>query len=317
MTVLVTGAAGFIGSHLCEALTARGNRVVGIDNFDPFYDREIKEANLKNLLQEALFSFIEGSAGDTNLLNRISPKIDVVVHLAAKAGIQPSLKDAQGYIDSNISVTRNLLDWMRNAGIKKFVFASSSSVYGNNKKIPFEEADRVDEPISPYAFTKRAGELMNYTYHHLYGMDIVNLRFFTVYGERQRPDLAIHKFVRMIGRGETISIYGDGSSARDYTYYADTVKGVIGAIQYLAEQEGVYENINLGNNKPVKLIELVNTIIDICGKEATIQYINMQPGDVDITCAGIEKARSLLGYNPETPLHTGLTKFVDWYKKGS
>jgi UDP-glucuronate 4-epimerase len=312
--ILVTGAAGFIGSHLCEALLNRGYKVTGIDNFDPFYDESIKRANLKTALFHDNFLFLEGDAGHTELLNEIPGKIDVVIHLAAKAGVLPSLKDPAAYIKVNVELTNSILEWMRNKGIKKLVFASSSSVYGNSTKTPFEESDNVNEPISPYAFTKRSCELMNYTYHTLYGMDIVNLRFFTVYGERQRPDLAIHKFVRLILNKRPITIYGDGETARDYTYFADTIDGVIAAVEYINRNEGVLETINLGNHHPVSLKELVQAIVDATDVEAKIVYEQMKPGDVNITYASIEKARRLLGYNPNTSLEEGLCNFIQWYR---
>lgn len=314
-SIVVTGAAGFIGSHLCEALLSAGHTVTGIDNFDLFYDRSVKEQNLSVSLQHPNFSFIEGDAGNKKILESISMMVDTVVHLAAKAGVQPSLNNAAGYIHSNIQVTNVLLEWMKEKGIKKLVFASSSSVYGNNAKVPFEEEDMVAEPISPYAFTKRSCELMNYTYHHLYKLDVINLRFFTVYGERQRPDLAIHKFVKLLQEGRAITLYGDGKSSRDYTYYADTVKGIVSAIQYISGHSGVFETINLGNNKPVYLIDLINTIADVMQIQPTIIYEEMKPGDVNITYANINKANQLLGYAPSTSVRTGIENFIAWYKE--
>ncbi|MEO6347930.1 MAG: NAD-dependent epimerase/dehydratase family protein [Aquaticitalea sp.] len=314
-SILVTGAAGFIGSHLCEALLKIGYTVIGIDNFDSFYDRKIKEQNLNCSLQHPDFTFIEGDAGDKNLLISISAKIDIVVHLAAKAGVLPSLNNPQAYIKTNIALTNNLLEWMKEKDLKKLVFASSSSVYGNNSKIPFEEADGVNEPISPYAFSKRSCELMNYTYHSLYGFDIINLRFFTVYGERQRPDLAIHKFVHNILEGKPIKIYGDGKTARDYTYYADTVDGVLSAINYIETNSGVWDTFNLGNHNPVYLIDLINTISSVCKVDPILVFEDMKPGDVNITYASIEKAAKVLGYNPRVEIKTGIENFVKWYKE--
>jgi nucleoside-diphosphate-sugar epimerase len=313
-TILVTGAAGFIGSHLCEKLLSLDHEVIGIDNFDPFYDRKIKEQNLNVSSKHAGFTFIEGDAGNKILLNKISSKIDIVVHLAAKAGVQPSLKDPQGYIHANIIVTNVLLEWMKEKDIRKFVFASSSSVYGNNAKLPFEETDAVDEPISPYAFTKRSCELMNYAYHSLYGFDVFNLRFFTVYGERQRPDLAIHKFVHQIFTGKPIRMYGSGNTARDYTYYADTVNGIVAAIDYTIQQTAFYHIINLGNSIPVKLIDLIVAIGEAIGREPQIIIDNEKPGDVEITYADIQRAKKLIDYEPATNLKTGLKNFVEWYK---
>jgi len=315
LNIIVTGAAGFIGSHLCEALVQRGDTVTGVDNFDSFYDRGIKEKNLERLRNAEGFRFVEGDAGDVAILDTIDERVDAVIHLAAKAGVLPSLKNPKGYIDANIQLTNNLLEWMRIRGISKFVFASSSSVYGNNAKIPFEETDGVNEPISPYAFTKRSCELMNYTYHSLYHFDIVNLRFFTVYGERQRPDLAIHKFVRLILNDQPITIYGDGSTARDYTYYADTVQGVIAALDYVQKNSGVFETFNLGNHSPVALTELIDTIASAAGKKPLLQYEEMKPGDVNITYASIDKAQELLGYHPRTSLPDGISRFIAWYKE--
>ncbi len=313
-SILVTGAAGFIGSHLCEALLDRGYNVIGIDNFDSFYDREIKENNLKISLASKQFNFIEGDVANRGLLDDVRSKIDVVVHLAAKAGVLPSLKQPQAYIHTNIEMTNVLLEWMKERKINKLIFASSSSVYGNNAKIPFEESDGVNEPISPYAFTKRSCELMNYTYHSLYKFDIVNLRFFTVYGERQRPDLAIHKFLRLMMEGKPITIYGDGSTARDYTYYSDTVEGVIAAIEYVKKNEGVWDTFNLGNHTPVSLMDLIAAISNASGIEPVLIYEEMKPGDVNITYASIEKAKALLGYHPAVSLQDGMQRFVHWYR---
>ena len=313
-SVLVTGAAGFIGSHLCEALLERGYKVTGIDNFDSFYDENIKRDNLQASLDHENYTFFQGDAGDTQLLDSIPHKIDVVVHLAAKAGVLPSLKDPNAYIKANVELSNNILEWMRSNGVQKLVFASSSSVYGNNARIPFSETDDVNEPISPYAFTKRSCELMNHTYHSLYGLDIVNLRFFTVYGERQRPDLAIHKFVRLIMNGQPLTIYGDGETARDYTYYADTVDGIIAAIEYVKNNTGVLETFNLGNHSPVSLKELISAISEAAGIEPKLVYEKMKPGDVNITYASIDKAQKLLNYHPKTNLKEGLRNFIKWYK---
>ena len=313
-TILVTGAAGFIGSHLAEALLLKGHRVVGIDNFDPFYHKSIKEGNLKTALANPNFSFIAGDANDRGVLDGIDEKIDVVVHLAAKAGVLPSLRDPKAYIKVNIELTNTILEWMKDRKMNKLVFASSSSVYGNAAKIPFGEDDIVNEPISPYAFTKRSCELMNYAYHSLYHIDIVNLRFFTVYGERQRPDLAIHKFVRNIINGEPITLYGDGSTARDYTYFADTVQGISAAIHYISERDGVWETFNLGNHKPVTLLALIKTIEEVSGVKPVLKFEEMKPGDVNITYASVEKAGDLLGYRPSVSLKTGLTNFIEWFR---
>lgn len=313
--VLLTGCAGFIGSHLTERLLAEGHTVTGIDNFDDFYPREAKEANLRLLLPNPSFTFVELDLANTEAVMALDVKADVVIHLAAKAGVLPSLKAPVAYINTNITATNNLLEWMRAKGIKKMLFASSSSVYGNNKKIPFAEADSVDEQISPYAFTKRSCELMNYSYHHLYGFDILNLRLFTVYGPRQRPDLAIHKFVKMIKAGQPITMYGDGSTARDYTFVADTVDGFMKALGYIMTHDKVYDIVNLGNNGPIKLATLISSIYEAMGEQPNVVQMPMQPGDVDITYADITKAQTLFGYQPTTSLQAGLKQFINWYNE--
>ncbi len=316
-TIVVTGCAGFIGSHLSEKLLAEGNRVIGIDNFDPFYDRQIKERNLSASINHQNFRFIEVDLSDfAELSSTLNEKsIDTIVHLAGKAGVRPSIEDPQGYIRANITATQNILDVMKEKGIKKLAFASSSSVYGNTKETPFNEGQDVSNPISPYAFTKKACELINYTYHSLYDLDIINLRFFTVFGPRQRPDLAIHKFTRLILNSEEIPMFGDGSTSRDYTYYEDTVAGIRGAINYLKNNEKVYEIINLGNNQPVKLSDMIAAIEKACGVKANIKQLPMQAGDVDITYANIEKAKTLLDYNPQYSFEEGVKNFVDWYRQ--
>jgi UDP-glucuronate 4-epimerase len=311
-TILVTGCAGFIGSHTTEALLRRGDRVVGIDNFDPFYDRKVKEKNLSGFIHHPNFTFVETDITQRDALDALSSDITHVIHLAAKAGVRPSIADPEGYIKTNITGTRNILDWMLSRGIKKMVFASSSSVYGNNRKRPFAESDNVDFPISPYAFTKKANELMNFTWHHLYDMGIINLRFFTVYGPRQRPDLAIRKFAGLISQNKPITMYGDGNTGRDYTFIEDIVKGIIASLDYVMNHNKVYEIINLGNSSPVSLRELTDTLYRTMNKEKNIIYEPMQPGDVDYTYADITKAGKLLGYQPSTPLATGLKKFLEW-----
>ena len=267
MKILVTGAAGFIGSHLSETLLKEGHQVVGIDNFDPFYKKEIKVQNLKGLLSSTHFQFIEGDLKDSNVFDQIGIDIDIIVHLAAKAGVLPSLKDPIAYLNDNVIATQNLLNLCKERHIKKFVFASSSSIYGNNKSIPFTETDNVDQPISPYAASKKACELITHTAHHLYKLDVVNLRFFTVFGPRQRPDLAIHKFIKLVDEGKEITMYGDGSTSRDYTFVNDTVQGIMGACNYISTHENVYEIVNLGNNTPVKLKDLIATIEKVMNKK--------------------------------------------------
>lgn len=313
-TILITGCAGFIGSHLTDFLLSEGHSVVGIDCFDAFYSRAIKEQNLTPALANPRFKFYENDITDDSFWQNLSEKIDVVVHLAAKAGVRPSLEDPSAYINTNIKGTQLLLDWMVKTGVKKLAFASSSSVYGDNPKVPFAETDSVDNPISPYAFTKKAGELLNHTYHHLYGLDIINLRFFTVYGERQRPDLAIHKFTKLMLAGQPISMYGTGSTARDYTYVADTVQGIVGAINYLQQNNNVFEIVNLGNSSPTTLQKLVETLYELTEQSSNINYLPMQPGDVERTFADVQKAKNLLGYSPKTSMEQGLKRFVNWYK---
>jgi nucleoside-diphosphate-sugar epimerase len=312
VTILVTGCAGFIGSHVCAKLLQSGFKVIGIDNFDPFYSRVAKEANMKTFRSNPAFSFYELDIADG--LNAVTEKnIDGVIHLAAKAGVRPSIEDPAGYLKVNVMGTQKVHEFMQARACNKLIFASSSSVYGNNKKMPFSEADNVDNPISPYAFTKKAGELMNYTFHHLYNVDIVNLRFFTVYGPGQRPDLAIHKFVERISNNQPLVLFGNGETARDYTYVEDTVSGICSALEYCMGNTGVYTTFNLGNNKPVKLNELVDVIYDEMGKEKNIVYEAMQAGDVDVTFADITKAGQLLNYTPATDLRQGIKKFIAWY----
>lgn len=313
-TILITGVAGFIGSHLAKRLLSDGYNVIGIDNFDPFYDKKIKVANIENLIPDKQFEFYEIDIRNKEALGKIKSKIDMVIHLAAKAGVLPSINNPEEYIEVNILGTFNILEMMRLKNIKKMIFASSSSIYGNNKNIPFKESDNVDKPISPYAFTKKTCELANYNYHHLYKMDILNLRFFTVYGPGQRPDLAIHKFTNLIESGKKIDMYGDGSSARDYTYIDDIVDGIYKSINYLNKNNNLYEIINIGNNSPVTLKELISSIFTILKKEYQVNTKPMQPGDVEITYANIEKAKLLLEYQPKTTLSDGLKKFVSWYK---
>lgn len=311
MNILVTGGAGFIGSSLCQFLKSPTNHITIIDNFDDFYDPKIKEANIKELLQDGCVLH----RLDVKQINQIGKKnFDIIVHLAGKGGVRPSIKNPQSYIDANIVGTQSVLDFAKDNGIKKLIFASSSSVYGNNKKQPFSENDVVNHPISPYAFTKRACESLNHTYHHLYGLDIINLRFFTVYGPKQRPDLAIYKFTRLIKEGKEISQYGDGSNARDFTYIDDILQGINGAINYLINNKNIFEIVNLGNNHPIKLNHLINTIKNNLSEEIKIKYLPMQPGDVDITYADISKAKRLFNYNPKTSFEEGIQKFINWYE---
>ena len=314
--ILLTGAAGFIGSHVAEYLLDQGHQVFGIDNFDDFYSRSVKEQNISACLGNPSFTFIEGNVGDVASLFP-DTNFDLVIHLAAKAGVRPSIAQPEQYIDANLSQTMALLQWMKANGMRKLVFASSSSVYGNNAKVPFSESDPMDHPISPYAFTKKAGELLTHTFHHLANMDVINLRFFTVYGERQRPDLAIHKFAKSMLNGQAITLFGNGSTSRDYTYVGDIVQGIISSMEYVLSHQQVYETINLGSKNPIQLIDLVHTLEEIIGTPANIQWMEMQEGDVDRTFADIQKAERLLQYAPNTSLKEGLTRFVAWLKVNS
>ena len=307
--ILVTGAAGFIGSNLVDALLKAGTRVIGLDNFDPFYDRKIKELNIKDALKNPDYHFKEGDIRNPEFINNCFRDFnpEIIVHLAAKAGVRPSLANPQEYYDVNVMGTLNLLEAMKNSKIKKMIFASSSSVYGNNKKVPFCETDNVDSPVSPYAASKKAGELLCHTYHHLYDFDIFCMRFFTVYGQRQRPDLAINKFTKALLRDEFITLYGDGSSCRDYTHIDDIVQGILESIRKLKG----YEIFNLGKSSAVSLKNLVSILERCTKKKAKINYLPMQEGDVIQTYADISKARKKIHYNPVIDIETGLNKYVE------
>lgn len=323
--ILVTGGAGFIGSHLTEALLKFGYKVVVLDNFNDFYDPKIKKENIKAIknqmvelsIPEDHIQIVTADIRDHKQMEKLfaSSSIQLVVHLAAMAGVRPSISAPLLYNDVNINGTLNLLEMCKKYGVKKFAFASSSSVYGNNKKVPFAETDFVDYPISPYAATKRAGELLCHTYHHLYGMDIACLRFFTVYGPRQRPDLAIHKFTKLIINEEEIPFYGDGTTERDYTYIDDIIDGVLRAIQWVENGQGRYEIFNLGESRTINLKQMVTTLEKALGKKAKLKVLPMQPGDVKRTYADITKAQKILGYRPATAFEDGIEKFVQWYKE--
>ncbi len=310
-TAVVTGAAGFIGSHLCEALLARGWSVRGLDCFDDFYDPQVKRRNLAGCTKNERFDLTEGDIRDTRQVEAaIGDGADVVVHLAARAGVRPSIEQPVLYQDVNVSGTAVMLETARRRRVRRFVFASSSSVYGDNRKVPFAESDNVDFPISPYAASKRAGELLCHTYHHLYGLGVTCLRFFTVYGARQRPDLAIHKFTRLIEAGRPIPVFGDGSMMRDHTYIDDIIAGVLAAIDRC---EG-FRIYNLGESRPVSLADLVAAIERALDRRAIIDRQPEQPGDVRRTYADITLARRDLGYAPCTDLADGLARFVEWYR---
>ena len=311
MTIIVTGCSGFIGSHVVDRLLGMGKTVVGIDNFDPFYDQSIKMKNIEHNLDNENFTFYRADIREKAEMEKIfnNNEIDTLIHLAARAGVRPSIQDPLLYEDVNIRGTINLLELSKEQDIKNFVFGSSSSVYGINEKIPFAEDDPVDKAISPYAATKKACEIFCYTYHHLYGIPIISLRFFTVYGPRQRPEMAIHKFTRLIDQGKDIEMYGDGKSRRDYTYISDIVDGIMAA----ADKKLGYEIINLGNSNVVELGYLIRLIEDNLGKSARIKKLPDQPGDVPVTYADISKAQRLLGYEPGVRIEEGIEKFVKWY----
>jgi len=309
-SALVTGGAGFIGSHLVDRLLAEGWRLTVVDNFDPFYDAEIKRRNIAPHLEQSTYDLVEADIRDLEALRAcLSGKYDVIVHLAAKAGVRPSIQDPISYQEVNVRGTQNLLELAREWSVQQFVFASSSSVYGVNPNVPWREDDCVLLPISPYAATKVAGELLGHVYNHLYGIRFIALRFFTVYGPRQRPDLAIHKFARLMLQGKTVPIYGDGSARRDYTYVDDIIEGVRRAMDYTATP---YEIINLGNNQTVGLREMVQALEVALDLRAKLEQLPPQPGDVPLTWASVEKAERLLGFRPRTPFREGLEHFVEW-----
>ncbi len=314
--ILVTGGAGFIGSALVDRLLAeRAADVFCIDNFDNFYDVTIKRKNIAHALTHSNFYLLEGDIRDTNFLSEVfKTKYDVIVHLAARAGVRPSIEQPLLYEDVNVKGTLNLLEQAKNNNIKQFVFASSSSVYGVNPRTPWSEDDHVLNPISPYASTKVAGELIGHTYSHLYDIRFIALRFFTVFGPRQRPDLAIHKFFKLIDNNKPIPFFGDGTTSRDYTFVDDIVSGIIGAIGY---DKSLYEIINLGNNRTVTLLQLITAIENSIGKKANLDKQPAQAGDVPHTFANVDKAKKLLGYSPSTSLEDGLEKFKQWYVKQS
>lgn len=339
MTYLITGASGFIGSNLTKYLLKEGHHVINVDNFDPFYDYKVKIKNTLKSVGESLdFQFIDKETDIKTLQNKVNKgnytlyfkdirdkealeyvfrnhSIDLVVHIAALAGVRPSIDRPLDYESVNITGTMNLWELCKEFGVKKFVCASSSSVYGNNEIVPFSEKDNVDRPISPYAATKKCGEILGHVYHHLYQIDMIQLRFFTVYGPGQRPDLAIHKFTKNIIENQPIPFYGDGSTARDYTFIDDIIDGIVKSIHYLENHHHVYEIINLGESEVITLKQMVETIEKVVGKKAIIEKLPMQPGDVQRTNADIEKAKTLLGYEPKTNFENGIKKFVEWFLK--
>lgn len=310
MKILITGAAGFIGSHLSETLLNEGHEIVGFDNFDPFYDREIKERNLEKSQSIEAFSLIEGDLNNSADMKTLfsGQKYDVVIHLAAKAGVRPSIKHPLDYTKVNILGTQNLLEMMKIEGIKRLVFASSSSVYGNSTVVPYNEDMNVNNPISPYAATKVAGEVLCSAYWQLFGISATCLRFFTVYGPRQRPEMAIAKFIRKAYNGESISVFGDGTSSRDFTYIDDIIQGVVSAVH----TDLGYEIINLGESATIDLNSLIALIEKLTGKEVKKDHFEMQPGDVFTTYADISKAKDLLNYKPTTNMEEGISKYIEW-----
>ncbi len=341
MNYLVTGGSGFIGSHLIEQLLKNGHSVINIDNFDDFYDYKVKIQNTLDSLGETIpFSFQEKSLDIQNVIFQTSSnyyqlyyqdirdlrglqdifkkhKIDAVIHLAALAGVRPSIENPLEYQAVNITGSINIFEVCKEFKVKKIICASSSSVYGNNEKIPFSENDAVDKPISPYAATKRAVEILGHVYHSLYNIDIVQLRFFTVYGPRQRPDLAIHKFTRLISENKEIPYYGDGATARDYTFIDDIIQGIMNAIEYVEENQNIYEIINLGENEVITLDEMIATIENALHKKVIKKILPMQPGDVQQTNADISKARQLIAYQPQVNFQNGIKIFVEWFlRKG-
>lgn len=338
-TYLVTGGAGFIGSHLVEKLLKNGNKVINVDNFNEFYNYNIKVKNvldstgkiqknddgeikvnelqdLKKLVDSENYILEIVDITNMEILEEVFQrnKIDTVIHLAAMAGVRPSIEKPLLYEKVNIRGTMNILELINKYNIKKFICASSSSVYGNNEKVPFSEKDNVDRAISPYAATKKSCEIIGHSYHHLYDIDTIMLRFFTVYGPRQRPDLAIHKFTKAIIEEKEIPFYGDGTTQRDYTYIDDIIDGVLKSIIYLEKNKNIYEIINLGESETISLRKMVKTLENEIGKKAVLKKLSMQSGDVNRTFADISKAKELIGYDPKTKFEEGIKKFVNWYR---
>ncbi len=312
MKVLITGAAGFIGSHLSERLLGDGWQVLGVDNFDDFYDPQIKRRNIADCLKNKNFRLIKADIRNRAACEKaLGDGVEIIVHLAARAGVRPSIARPLLYADVNVNGTVVLLEAAKKHKIGKFIFGSSSSVYGNNEKVPFSEDDNVDFPISPYAATKKAGELICHAYHHLYGISVTCLRFFTVYGPRQRPDLAIHKFARLIEQRKPISVYGDGTMMRDFTYIDDIINGTVAAMQNC----NGFNTYNLGESRPITVNDLIVEIEKALDKKAIKEYVPPQPGDVERTYADVTKAVRELGYNPSTTIEEGLIKFVTWLRE--
>lgn len=313
---LITGGAGFIGSSLADNLLKENNRVIVIDNFCDFYDPKLKENNITKALSNPNYKLYRRDIRDKEALKEIfdNNQIDCVIHLAAMAGVRPSIENPILYQEVNCVGTQNILEEMKSHNVLNLVMASSSSVYGNTKEVPFSENMVVDYAISPYAATKKANEVMTHVYHKLHGMNVIMLRFFTVYGPKQRPDLAINKFTRLMLNNEEIPMFGDGTTSRDYTYIDDIVSGIKASMNYVEKNSDVYEIINLGNSSPISLKEMINTIGEVLGVTPKINTLPMQPGDVDRTYADTTKAKNILNYEPKTSFKTGIEKFVEWYK---
>lgn len=314
-TYLITGGAGFIGSHLADKLLKEGNKVIVVDNFCDFYNPKIKEDNVKHNLNNANYTLKRIDIRNREELAKAfdEANVDVVIHLAAMAGVRPSIDNPIYYQEVNCVGTQNILEEMKAHNVKKLVMASSSSVYGNCKEVPFKEDMVVDFAISPYAATKKANEVMTHVYHKLFDFNVIMLRFFTVFGPRQRPDLAINKFTRLMLNNEPIPMFGDGTTSRDYTYVEDIVDGIEKSIEYVNNNNNVYEILNLGNSSPVSLKEMINTIAEVLNKIPNIEELPMQPGDVERTFADISKANRLIGYEPKTSFKQGIENFVKWY----
>ena len=318
MSILVTGGAGFIGSHVCERLLSGGHSIVVVDSFDPFYDPAIKHRNLEKVLSSGCVRLVIA-----DICNREAVEagigeetIEAIVHLAARAGVRPSLENPDAYVRTNVEGTVSMLELARRRGIRPFVMGSSSSVYGDSTPVPFSEDVAAANPISPYAATKRAGELLCHTYAHLYGLSVICLRLFTVYGPRQRPDLAIHKFARLMTAGKPIPFFGDGETERDYTYIDDIVDGIESAVKWAeSAAPGSFEAVNLGENTTTSLAHLVDMLSAELGVKATLDRMPSQPGDVQRTFASVDKAHALLGYNPRTPMKEGIRRFAEWFRQ--
>jgi UDP-glucuronate 4-epimerase len=316
--VLVTGGAGFIGSHVCERLVSKGHEVVIVDSFDPFYDPAIKHRNIEKVLASGCARLVVADICDRLGLEQAldNEEFDGIIHLAARAGVRPSLERPDEYVRTNVEGTVVMLEIARRYGIRTFVLGSSSSVYGDSTPVPFSEDEPAANPISPYAATKRAGELLGHTYAHLYGLSVICLRFFTVYGPRQRPDLAIHKFARLMASGKSIPFFGAGDTERDYTYVSDIVDGVESALAWASTAApGAFETVNLGENTTTSLARLVEMLAAELGVRPQLDRLPPQPGDVQRTFASIDKAKRILGYNPGTPMEEGIRRFVEWFRQ--